>query len=262
MAASTATRATQAEAQANLLPVEFATRYQQQFVDRLWMGGLGAVVGLYIIGVAIYFVALEVALIRTGHVEDTVAEAPQNVANVAAADRIDAVGGLVQNQNGGRMNERLSEAQALQHAFGVFADAHRGPLTQAHQLQLFGDQLLSARCVDARECRVKIEHAGAGEVSGKTVILRQVPDGMACAGIARVPAEYEGGAVRRPDGGEQRFDEGGLPCPVRTQEPENGATADPQRNAVNGPHLAPLPLGGVHFGQVLSFDGEFGVHSP
>ena len=74
MAASTATRATQAEAQANLLPVEFATRYQQQFVDRLWMGGLGAVVGLYIIGVAIYFVALEVALIRTGHVEDTVAE--------------------------------------------------------------------------------------------------------------------------------------------------------------------------------------------
>ena len=78
MAASTATRATQTEAQANLLPVEFATRYQQQFVDRLWMGSLGAVVGLYIIGVAIYLVALYVALLRTGHVEDTVAEvAPQ-----------------------------------------------------------------------------------------------------------------------------------------------------------------------------------------
>jgi hypothetical protein len=74
MAALTATRATQAEAQANLLPVEFATRYQQQFVDRLWMGGLGAVVGLYIIGVAIYLVALEVALIRTHSVEQTVAE--------------------------------------------------------------------------------------------------------------------------------------------------------------------------------------------
>jgi hypothetical protein len=74
MAALTATRATQAEAQANLLPVEFATRYQQQFVDRLWMGGLGAVVGLYIIGVAIYLVALEVALIRTRSVEQSVAE--------------------------------------------------------------------------------------------------------------------------------------------------------------------------------------------
>jgi hypothetical protein len=75
MAASTATRATQAEAQANLLPVEFATRYQQQFVDRLWMGGLGAVLGLYIIGVAIYLVALWVALIRTGNMETKVAEA-------------------------------------------------------------------------------------------------------------------------------------------------------------------------------------------
>jgi len=74
MAALTATRATQAEAQANLLPVEFATRYQQQFVDRLWMGGLGAVVGLYIIGVAIYLVALEVALIRTHNFEQRVAD--------------------------------------------------------------------------------------------------------------------------------------------------------------------------------------------
>jgi hypothetical protein len=74
MAAMTATRATQAEAQANLLPVEFATRYQQQFVDRLWMGGLGAVVGLYIIGVAVYLVALEVALFRTHRVEHDVAE--------------------------------------------------------------------------------------------------------------------------------------------------------------------------------------------
>ncbi len=74
MAALTATRATQAEAQANLLPVEFATRYQQRFVDRLWMGGLGAVVALYIIGVAVYLVALEVALIRTRGVEQQVAE--------------------------------------------------------------------------------------------------------------------------------------------------------------------------------------------
>jgi hypothetical protein len=74
MAALTAARATQAEAQANLLPVEFATRYQQQFVDHLWMGGLGAVIGLYIIGVAIYLVALGVAVLRTQSVEKQVAE--------------------------------------------------------------------------------------------------------------------------------------------------------------------------------------------
>jgi hypothetical protein len=74
MAALTATRATQAEAQANLLPVEFATRYQQQFVDRLWMGGLGFVICLYLIGVAIYVGFLEGRLIRTRSVEQIVAE--------------------------------------------------------------------------------------------------------------------------------------------------------------------------------------------
>ncbi len=74
MAAHTATRATQSEAQANLLPVEFATRYQQRFVDRLWMGGLGAVVAVYIIGVAVYLVALQVALFRTRGVERQVAD--------------------------------------------------------------------------------------------------------------------------------------------------------------------------------------------
>ena len=38
----------------NLLPAEFAARYKQQFVDRLWMRTLGAIVVLYIIGVVIY----------------------------------------------------------------------------------------------------------------------------------------------------------------------------------------------------------------
>ncbi len=73
-AALTATRATQAEAQANLLPPEFSTRYQQQFVDRLWMGSLGAVIGLYILGVAVYLVALGVAVLRTQSVEHEAAE--------------------------------------------------------------------------------------------------------------------------------------------------------------------------------------------
>ena len=138
----------------------------------------------------------------------------------------------------------------------------RGPLAQAHQLQLLGDQLLSARCVDARERRVEIEHAGAGEVGGKAVILRQVPDGPAGFGLAGIAAEDEGAAFGRPDGGEQGLDEGGLSRPIRSKQSEDGATANLQRNAVNGPDLAPRPSGSVDFGEVLSFDGVFGVHSP
>ena len=74
LAALTATRAAQAGPQANLLPAEYATRYHQQFVDRLWMRGLGAVLGLYLLGLLVYFGRLQVELYRTNSVEQTMAE--------------------------------------------------------------------------------------------------------------------------------------------------------------------------------------------
>jgi len=74
LAALTAARATRAGPQANLLPAEFSTRYQQQFVDRLWMRLLGAVVGLYLVGVLIYFARLQIELFRTSAVEQRAAE--------------------------------------------------------------------------------------------------------------------------------------------------------------------------------------------
>ncbi|MDX1952800.1 MAG: hypothetical protein SFY81_11505 [Verrucomicrobiota bacterium] len=43
---------------ANLLPSEYGVRYQQEFIDRLWMRGLFAMVGLYLIGVAVYIAVL------------------------------------------------------------------------------------------------------------------------------------------------------------------------------------------------------------
>src|ERR1700691_5152359 len=125
----------------------------------------------------------------------TLFEAAKNLADLAASHGIDAIGGFVQNENGWRVNESLSQSQALQHAFGIFADPHGGPLAQAHQFQLLGDQLLSARGVDARERGVEIEHAGASKVGGKTVILRQVPDGPAGLGLAGVAPEDESAAM-------------------------------------------------------------------
>jgi hypothetical protein len=73
LAALTATRAAKAGPQGNLMPAEFSTRYQQQFVDRLWMRGLGAVVALYLVGVMVYFARLEWELYGTRAVEQDAA---------------------------------------------------------------------------------------------------------------------------------------------------------------------------------------------
>ena len=72
LAALTAKRATELDAKANLLPPEYAKRYQQQFQDRLWLRGLGSVVALYCVGVLIYGLALFVQNLRTQSVENKV----------------------------------------------------------------------------------------------------------------------------------------------------------------------------------------------
>ncbi len=74
LAARTAKRVAESTDDLNLLPPEFAKRYQQQFVDRLWMRGLGAVLGLYLIGCLIFFVAAGVFDHQTAQQEQTVAE--------------------------------------------------------------------------------------------------------------------------------------------------------------------------------------------
>jgi len=69
LAAMTARRAANSDPANNLLPAEYAARYQQQFVDRLWGRGLLAALGIYAVGLAIYFVALTVFSQLTSRVE-------------------------------------------------------------------------------------------------------------------------------------------------------------------------------------------------
>lgn len=72
LAALTAQRAVAANAKVNLLPGEFAKRYQLQFQDRLWMRGLAALVALYLLGVLVYGAALSVLYFQTTSVENKV----------------------------------------------------------------------------------------------------------------------------------------------------------------------------------------------
>jgi hypothetical protein len=73
LAALTARRSAQSQPRANLMPPEFALRYQQQFVDRLWMRGLLAIGVLYLLWVGIYMARLGYATVTTNAVVNQVA---------------------------------------------------------------------------------------------------------------------------------------------------------------------------------------------
>jgi hypothetical protein len=83
LAALTARRAAHGESAANLLPAEFATRYQQEFQDRLWGRGLLAALAIYGVALAIYFVALTVF--------STVTDKAENHANELSKDYTNSV---------------------------------------------------------------------------------------------------------------------------------------------------------------------------
>jgi hypothetical protein len=88
-------RASRGESKANLLPSEYGLRYRQQIVDRLWMGGLGAVVAVYLAGVLIYFGALQVLRFQNNRVESKIADISNSYTNaVKLRERID----VLQNQ--------------------------------------------------------------------------------------------------------------------------------------------------------------------
>lgn len=72
LAALSVTRLAQNQSRLNLLPGEYAARYRQQFIDRLWMGSLGALVVVYLLGVVVYFAALQVVKFRKSLVESQI----------------------------------------------------------------------------------------------------------------------------------------------------------------------------------------------
>ncbi len=74
LAALSARRGARAETTVNLLPAEFAARYQQQLVDRIWMRGLGGVAVIYLMGVLIYFGMLQVLEFQKHGLEQKIVE--------------------------------------------------------------------------------------------------------------------------------------------------------------------------------------------
>ena len=69
LATLSAKRSVASDGKGNLIPPEYATRYRNQFHDRLWIRGMFAVGAIYLIIIAIYFAVISVQEYRVGKVE-------------------------------------------------------------------------------------------------------------------------------------------------------------------------------------------------
>ncbi len=82
LAALTAKRSAGDLSPTNLLPPEYTARYKQQFIDRLWMRGLGAVLLLYLLGCAAYFGAVTFFNMRLDGVQSDVRQQGLTYTNI------------------------------------------------------------------------------------------------------------------------------------------------------------------------------------
>ena len=158
-------------------------------------------------------------------------QALDDLADFHAAERVEAAGGFVQNQQIGIVDERLCQADALLHAFGIgFNRAFAGGF-EFHQLQQLVNAPVRLRPGDAENFRVKAQQLLGGEKFVVVGHLRQVADALAGDGLAHVNAEQARPTAGRRHETEQDVHRGGLAGAVRAEEAEDFAGADFQVEA-------------------------------
>jgi hypothetical protein len=81
LAAHTARRVAADGTSTNLLPPDFAARYKQKFVDRIWMRALGALVVLYMAGALIYIGFAKFTAFQHHRLQDQIAALGQSYTN-------------------------------------------------------------------------------------------------------------------------------------------------------------------------------------
>ena len=180
------------------------------------------------------------------------AQAEEHVADVAAADRVDAVGGLVEQDQVGVVDQRLGEADALGHAFGIRADSCGRRRRPCRRCRAVRRRALSAgAAVDLGEGAEEFDHLPAGQVAGEAVVFRKVADAAERRLVADGLAEHRAARRGRADDGHHDLDERALARAVGAEQAEDLAAADVHLDPREGVDAALVALG-----DVVEVDGE------
>ena len=174
-------------------------------------------------------------------------EIAQESTGLLDARRVEAVGGLVEDEQGGTAHQRHGDAQALLHSQGVLADPLVHLLVHVHGAHRAAHVLLAQ--VEESLHDAHVLRSGQVPVAGRRLDERAdagelVPSGRAGHGLALDEDLAVGGLHER----QEHLHGGGLPRAIGAEESVDGALRDAQIQSVDdGPVAVPL-------GQISGFD--------
>ena len=164
--------------------------------------------------------------------------------------RIDADGGLVEDQESWLVEQPDRDVEAALHAAGVVLGPLAGPVGEIDELQDRVDPLRQARAGEAVEATEEAEVLPSREVRVDRQVLRHVADrGLRLDGadVDRLAVDDDRARVAGEDAADHR-DRRRLAGPVRAEEPVRLAPSDLERHAVDGLAGAELLRGGRRSG--------------
>ena len=161
-------------------------------------------------------------------------------ADVAPSQRVEARHRLVENHEVGIVEERLGDADPLQHALGKFAELQPPFAADADLIEQAARAPAAFRGVVAEERAEIHQQLLGGQVVVEVRVLRQIADPALDGQVAERPPQNFGAAAGREHELHEQLQRGRLARAVRTEKSEDLALADVERQAIERP-IGTLP---------------------
>ena len=149
--------------------------------------------------------------------------APHQVQHLVATGGIEAVRGLVQEDQARVVHERLRELHALLHARRVAADLAVALFEQAHVAQRLRRALAGGGAGQSAHLRQVRHELRRREIGWQAVVLRHIADQLPDLAPLRlyVHAQHAGAAARCRQQAQENFDQRALARPVCPHQPDH-----------------------------------------
>lgn len=183
-------------------------------------------------------------------------EVENKVADLSGAQGVDAGGGFVEDEEAGRLNEGLGEADALQHALGIAGETAVSSFGEGGEFEEFLDACVQRFALHSAELAVEFEGFFAGEVFVEIGVFGKIADVFARVGFEGVFAENFAGAAGGGEEAEEGLHCGGFSGAIGANEAVDLAATDGEGDVIDGAMLGSLDRGGELFDEVFDINSE------